>query len=68
MASATVGTDRRSRGMSTKLSRRSFLHSAALASGILLVDIRMPLRAADGGVNEIIAGWIRIDAPNTGST
>jgi isoquinoline 1-oxidoreductase beta subunit len=47
--------------MSTKLSRRAFLHSAAVAGGILLVDIRVPLRAADGNVNEIIAGWIRID-------
>ena len=44
-----------------KLSRRSFLHSAGLASGILLVDIRVPLHAADGGVTDIIAGWIRID-------
>ena len=44
-----------------KLSRRSFLHSAGLAGGILLVDIRVPLRAADGSVGEIIAGWIRID-------
>jgi isoquinoline 1-oxidoreductase subunit beta len=49
------------RGMLTKLSRRSFLHSAALAGGILLVDVRVPLRAADGGVAEMIAGWIRID-------
>jgi len=49
------------RCMSTKLSRRSFLHSAALAGGILLVDVRVPLRAADGGVAEMIAGWIRID-------
>ncbi|HKQ14542.1 MAG TPA: molybdopterin cofactor-binding domain-containing protein [Steroidobacteraceae bacterium] len=47
--------------MSAKLSRRSFLHSAALASGILLVDVRVPLRAADGSVAEVIAGWIRID-------
>jgi isoquinoline 1-oxidoreductase beta subunit len=47
--------------MSAKLSRRSFLHSAALAGGILLVDVRVPLRAADGGVAEMIAGWIRID-------
>lgn len=44
-----------------KLSRRSFLHSAGLAGGILLLDIRAPLRAADGSVAEIIAGWIRID-------
>ena len=47
--------------MSMKLSRRSFLQSAALAGGILLVDVRVPLRAADGGVTDIIAGWIRID-------
>jgi isoquinoline 1-oxidoreductase beta subunit len=47
--------------MATPLSRRSFLQSVGLAGGILLVDVRMPLRAADGGVNEIIAGWIRID-------
>ena len=47
--------------MSMKLSRRSFLHSAGLAGGILLLDIRTPLRAADGSVAEIIAGWIRID-------
>lgn len=44
-----------------KLSRRSFLHSAGVAGGILLLDIRAPLRAADGSVSEIIAGWIRID-------
>jgi isoquinoline 1-oxidoreductase subunit beta len=47
--------------MSTKLSRRSFLHSAGLAGSILLLDIRAPLRAADGSVAEVIAGWIRID-------
>jgi isoquinoline 1-oxidoreductase beta subunit len=47
--------------MSMKLSRRSFLHSAGLAGGILLLDIRAPLRAADGSVAEVIAGWIRID-------
>ncbi len=47
--------------MSTQLSRRAFLHSAGLAGGILLVDVRVPLRAADGAVAEIIAGWIRID-------
>jgi hypothetical protein len=47
--------------MPMKLSRRSFLHSAGLAGGILLLDIRAPLRAADGSVAEIIAGWIRID-------
>ena len=44
-----------------KLSRRSFLQSAGLAGGVLLVDIRMPLRAADGAVADVIAGWIRID-------
>ena len=60
MAFAVLPTDRRSRGM-PKLSRRSFLHSAALAGGILLVDVRVPLRAADGGVAEMIAGWIHID-------
>jgi isoquinoline 1-oxidoreductase subunit beta len=27
----------------------------------LLVDVRVPLRAADGAVAEVIAGWIRID-------
>src|SRR5215216_895518 len=47
--------------MATNLSRRSFLHSAALAGGVLLVDVRVPLRADDGGVAEVIAGWIRID-------
>jgi isoquinoline 1-oxidoreductase beta subunit len=47
--------------MSTPLSRRAFLQSVGLAGGVLLVDVRVPLRAADGGVNEIIAGWIRID-------
>ena len=47
--------------MSTHLSRRAFLQSAGLAGGILLVDVRVPLRAADGGVAEVIAGWIRID-------
>jgi isoquinoline 1-oxidoreductase subunit beta len=47
--------------MATNLSRRSFLQSAALAGGMLLVDIRLPLRAADGTVAELIAGWIRID-------
>jgi len=47
--------------MSMKLSRRSFLHSASLAGGILLLDIRAPLRADDGAVTEVIAGWIRID-------
>ena len=47
--------------MATNLSRRSFLQSAALAGGVLLVDIRVPLRAADGTVSELIAGWIRID-------
>jgi isoquinoline 1-oxidoreductase beta subunit len=46
--------------MSTPLSRRSFLQSVGLAGGVLLIDVRVPLRAADG-VNEIIAGWIRID-------
>ena len=44
-----------------KLSRRSFLQSAGLAGGILLVDVRVPLHAADGAVTDIIAGWIRID-------
>ena len=44
-----------------KLSRRSFLQSAGLAGGILLVDLRVPLRAADGAVTDIIAGWVRID-------
>jgi len=44
-----------------KLSRRSFLHSAGLAGGILLLDIRAPLRAEDGSLSEVIAGWIRID-------
>jgi isoquinoline 1-oxidoreductase beta subunit len=47
--------------MSTRLSRRSFLHSAGLAGGILLLDIRAPLRADDGSVTDVIAGWIRID-------
>jgi isoquinoline 1-oxidoreductase subunit beta len=47
--------------MSTQLSRRSFLHSAALAGGVLLLDIRAPLRAADGSVSEVIGGWIRIE-------
>jgi len=47
--------------MSTKLSRRSFLHAAGLAGGILLIDVRVPVRAADGGVADMIAGWIRID-------
>src|SRR5690348_4715167 len=47
--------------MSMKLSRRSFLHSAGLAGGLLLMDIRVPVRAADGAVGEMIAGWIRID-------
>ncbi|MGH8236527.1 MAG: molybdopterin cofactor-binding domain-containing protein, partial [Steroidobacteraceae bacterium] len=47
--------------MSTHLSRRAFLQSASLAGGILLVDVRVPLRAADGAVAEVIAGWIRID-------
>lgn len=47
--------------MSIPLSRRSFLQSSALAGGVLLIDIHAPLRAADGSVAEIIAGWIRID-------
>jgi isoquinoline 1-oxidoreductase subunit beta len=47
--------------MSKPLSRRSFLQSVGLAGGILLVDIRVPLQAADGSAAEIIAGWIRID-------
>jgi isoquinoline 1-oxidoreductase beta subunit len=47
--------------MPMKLSRRSFLHSAGLAGGILLLDVRVPLRAADGAATQIIAGWIRID-------
>jgi isoquinoline 1-oxidoreductase subunit beta len=47
--------------MSMKLSRRTFLHSAGLAGGILLLDIRAPLRADDGSVTDMIAGWIRID-------
>jgi isoquinoline 1-oxidoreductase subunit beta len=47
--------------MSIKLSRRSFLHSAGLAGGILLLDIRAPLHAEDGSVTDVIAGWIRID-------
>ncbi|HEY7639278.1 MAG TPA: molybdopterin cofactor-binding domain-containing protein [Steroidobacteraceae bacterium] len=47
--------------MSTPLSRRTFLQSAALAGGVLLIDIRAPLRAADGSVSDVIAGWIRID-------
>jgi isoquinoline 1-oxidoreductase beta subunit len=47
--------------MPMKLSRRSFLQSAGLASGILLVDVRVPLHAADGAVTDVIAGWIRID-------
>ncbi len=47
--------------MSTPLSRRSFLQSVGLAGGVLLVDIRVPLRAADGAVSDVIAGWIRID-------
>jgi isoquinoline 1-oxidoreductase beta subunit len=47
--------------MPMKLSRRSFLQSAGLAGGILLVDVRVPLHAADGAVTDIIAGWIRID-------
>jgi isoquinoline 1-oxidoreductase beta subunit len=54
--------DRSSRGMPMKLSRRSFLQSAGLAGGVLLVDVRMPLRAANGAVSDIIAGWIRLDA------
>jgi len=49
------------RHMSTPLSRRAFLRSAGLAGGLLLLDIRVPLQAADGSVAEIIAGWIRID-------
>lgn len=49
------------RRMSTPLSRRTFLQSAGLAGGVLLIDIRAPLRAADGSVAEVIAGWIRID-------
>ena len=44
-----------------KLSRRSFLHSASVAGSILLLDIRAPLRAEDGSLSEVIAGWIRID-------
>ena len=59
--SAALSGDRSSRSMPMKLSRRSFLQSAGLAGGILLVDVRMPLRAADGAVAEMIAGWIRID-------
>ncbi|HKR37894.1 MAG TPA: molybdopterin cofactor-binding domain-containing protein [Steroidobacteraceae bacterium] len=47
--------------MSSQLSRRRFLQSAALAGGVLLIDIRAPLRAGDGSVAEVIAGWIRID-------
>jgi isoquinoline 1-oxidoreductase beta subunit len=47
--------------MPMKLSRRSFLQSAGLAGGILLVDVRVPLRAADGAITDMIAGWIRID-------
>jgi isoquinoline 1-oxidoreductase beta subunit len=47
--------------MPMKLSRRSFLQSAGLAGGILLIDVRVPLQAADGAVTDIIAGWIRID-------
>jgi isoquinoline 1-oxidoreductase beta subunit len=47
--------------MTMKLSRRSFLHSAGLAGGILLLDVRVPLHAADGAGPELIAGWIRID-------
>jgi isoquinoline 1-oxidoreductase beta subunit len=49
------------RRMSTPLSRRTFLQSVGLAGGVLLIDIRAPLRAADGSVTEVIAGWIRID-------
>ncbi len=47
--------------MATNLSRRNFLQSAALGGGVLLVDIHLPLRAADGTVSELIAGWIRVD-------
>jgi isoquinoline 1-oxidoreductase beta subunit len=47
--------------MSIPVSRRTFLQSAALTGGVFLLDIRAPLRAADGSVAEIIAGWIRID-------
>ncbi len=47
--------------MSANLSRRTFLQSAGLAGSVLLVDIRVPLRAADGAVAEVIAGWVRID-------
>jgi isoquinoline 1-oxidoreductase beta subunit len=47
--------------MPMKLTRRSFLQSAGLAGSILLVDVRMPLRAGDGAVSDIIAGWIRLD-------
>ncbi|HJY41809.1 MAG TPA: molybdopterin cofactor-binding domain-containing protein, partial [Steroidobacteraceae bacterium] len=28
---------------------------------MLLIDVRVPLRAGDGSVAEVIAGWIRID-------
>jgi isoquinoline 1-oxidoreductase beta subunit len=47
--------------MPMKLTRRSFMQSAGLAGSVLLVDVRMPLRAEDGAVSDIIAGWIRLD-------
>src|SRR5690349_3325881 len=53
--------DRSSCDMPMKLSRRSFLHSAGAVGGVLLLDVRAPLLAADGSVKEVIAGWIRVD-------